>query len=63
MNTNKTSVKCEKCDCYVTYKNMARHHLTKKHLRNDPDLTLKPRKRKPNKPKEEKPNQPKEKNV
>ena len=52
MNTNKTSVKCEKCNSYVTYKNRARHQLTKKHLRNDPDQTLKPRKRKTNKPKE-----------
>jgi len=42
---------------------MARHQLTKIHLKNDPDQTLKPRNRKPNRPKEEEPNKPKEKRI
>ena len=48
MNTNKT---CEKCNLTVTYKNWARHLGTQKHLRNDPDQTLKPRREKKSTPK------------
>ena len=43
MNTDKT---CKKCNLTVTYKNWAQHLRTQKHLRNDPDETLKPRKKK-----------------
>jgi flagellar motility protein MotE (MotC chaperone) len=47
---NQNDRRCGKCRMIVTYKNWARHLRSKKHLKNDPDQTIKPKKITSNKP-------------
>jgi hypothetical protein len=47
---NQNDRRCGKCRMVVIYKNWARHLRSQKHLKNDPDQSIKPKSRTSSKP-------------